>query len=38
MDLCHEAIIKSKEKFIELEAEILSLPGKIYRKILLDQK
>ncbi len=34
IDLCHEAIIKSKDKFIELEAEILSLLGKIYGKIL----
>jgi hypothetical protein len=34
IDLCHEAIIKSKDKFIELEAEMLSLLGTIYEKIL----
>ncbi len=38
IDLCHEAIIKSKDKFIELEAEMLSLLGTIYGKILIDNR
>jgi hypothetical protein len=38
IDLCHEAIIKSKDKFIELEAEMLSLLGTIYGQILKDNR
>ena len=38
IDLCHEAIIKSKDKFIELEAEMLCLLGTIYGKILIDNR
>lgn len=34
IDLYHEAICKAKDKNIELEAEVLSLLGTIYKNIL----
>lgn len=34
IDLYHEVICKSRDNFVELEAEVLSLLGTIYGKIL----